>query len=307
MVRVSDLYNFSIKRKRVKDYRGSEPYKRFTTVFEMRARRLVFVGGPHTVGSSRYIQFLNRLLATENPGFILLERPRDWTKGLLESNSIKTPKSSWHEYDWAVDFAKKHDIGFAGMDISDANILKLFISMRKEGMELGIAFWTLLSYYSLKRSMPKASGSALLVRAESRTVLDFLEPGARLHGLKAGFLAACRKYNTESIPGAVDGIVRYVVSKYVGKGPFLKLVNGSNLTAPYPYSKDCELGRISAMWHAQRDKAMIDSCVSALRKHGSVVAIAGTGHIMEMRPVLERELKTKFGSVKANNWDELHS
>jgi len=307
MVRVSDLYNYSMKELKPESYRGSEPYKHFTTVFTMHKKRLIFVGGPHISGSSKYTRFIVRLLALEKPGIVLVERQCDLTEAQLRAHSMHAPKTSWRESDWAIDFAARHSIDFAGMDISDAEILRPFTAMPRDGMELGIAFWTLLNYYSHKRHMPGTDSASALAIVEARTVLNFLDQGMPpLHRLKGRFLTACRKHGAAGIAEAVDKIVRYVVGKYVGKGPLLELIDSSNLTAPYPFAKDCELSRISAKWHAYRDKAMIDNCVSALRKQDKVVAIAGAGHIMEMRGVLEHELKARFGEVVSRRWDELH-
>ncbi|MCL5440830.1 MAG: hypothetical protein M1448_03035 [Candidatus Marsarchaeota archaeon] len=305
MVRVSELYNYSMKELRPEDHHGKEPYKHVTSIFTMNGKRLVFVGGPHTRGSSSYTKFLTRILAQEKSEIILLEKPSNMTKSQLEIHSLNMPKASWGESDWLVNFARMHGIDFAGMDIEDSDILGSFVATGRDGMKLGIAFWTMLTYYSRRHIITDIDSKDLLLIAESQTALDFLFPGSKLYNLRNNFLVTCRRYGHKSIVDAVDKILRQVVAKYVGRDPLLELLDNEHLTAPYPFASGYELSRISAKWHAYRDKAMIDGCISALKKYNRVMAVAGSGHIMEMQGILEKELIAKFGRVKSKGWDEL--
>ncbi len=305
-VSVSDLYNYSMKELTPEDYRGSEIYKHFTTVFDMQGKKLIFVGGLHTRGYSEYIGFITELIDKVKPQIVLIERPNDYTKAQLEEYMNQVPKSSWNETYWTIEAAKKRGIDFAGMDISDSKVLDSFIGSQKDGMELGIMFWTLLGYYGVKGKYIKMSSAERLALAKRYTISDFTVPGMPLYGLHDNFLEACKKYDSTSVNKAVDKIVADMIFKYTGRELSTEFMDSVQLTAPYPFVKGYELSKISALWHATRDKAMIDSCIAALKNHSCVVAIAGTGHIMEMHGVLERELKSEFGEVRTKRWDELH-
>lgn len=304
MVRASELYNYFIKELKLKDFQNKESYEHITTVFQLNRKKLIFVGGPHTNGSSRYIKFLLHLLSSEKPEIILLEKPVDMTKTQLELHSLDVPKTSWDESDWAINFAKRHNIAFAGMDIKDSDILNSFITIKKEGIEIGIAFWIMLTYYSNKRVIRGLSSRDLLMVSESRVALDFLSSSGRFYNLRGRFCSVCKKYDSKSIISALEKILDNVVAKYLGKDPLPIILDKENLTAPYPFGS-YKLNFINTRWYAYRDKVMIENCISALKKYKTVVALAGSGHIIEIREILERELMAKFGTVKSKRWDEL--
>lgn len=303
MVKVSDIHNYLINELKPVYYTKNGQNKQFATVFTTGKKRLVLIGMPHTIGKSDSTRSLMRILSSEKPEIILVEKPADSAKWQLEA-SLKNPQSYWSESDWAIDFAHRHGIKFAGMDIGDRSLLEAFMKASKGNIELAIAFWIMLTYYSQRRAMRGSDSTEILNIAESLVVSDFLNPGGKFHHLRNRFVAICRKQKGATMPECVDMILRRMVAKYAGGGPVPDVMDKRNLTAPYPFEKRYRLSRISAKWHAYRDKAMIDSCISALRDHDKVVAIAGFGHIIEINKILEKEIETVFGKARSKRLPE---
>ena len=50
---------------------------------------------------------------------------------------------------------------------------------------------------------------------------------------------------------------------------------------------------------------MINECVSKLKKHDSVIAIAGNVHVIHAREALHKELIENFSNVKMSYWKDI--
>jgi hypothetical protein len=122
--------------------------------------------------------------------------------------------------------------------------------------------------------------------------------------LKQIFLA--RKQ--DNIEECLDDIIFRIYGENIKKGMNLsnvksKLIRTDFLSINMPPKHRIEEKFL--YWNAFREASMINACVSQLKKHDSVIAIAGNTHVIRAREVLHKELIGNFSNVKMSYWKDI--
>ena len=304
MVKVKEIYDYLLGEFRPDDYsgeKGKAPYKKATTLFDAAGRRLLFVGGMHVGTGDPFIGFLKGTFEKFKPDFLLVERPCTDSEENLSWFTRNEPKEAWREAEWALYFAKECRIGFGGMDAPFNEFFNPFASIGVDSFKFSVFYWFLLQYYSFK-SRARLNAEDVYQLAKSQVIIDFTMQSGRFYTLNKEFMEMCREGKSSTVDDILDAIIAEMTNKYIAKGPVLPLIDKRNMTTPYPFMKGYEINKVSALWTAFRDKYMIEKSVNTLRYHRRVIAVAGIGHIWEIRSFLEKELRKTFGTCETHKW-----
>ena len=276
-----------------------------TTVYKSGKKTLVFVGGDHIVRDAPFIKFLRKAFDKTQPDFLLLERPKYGIEHSAEL--LNKPKDRWSEVQWAIKFAKSKGVPFAGMDADESTLFKPFIEMEdRDGIKAGILTWV-LNYYNnpWRHKIRELSKEDLYDLAVNDIVEDFALTSGRFARFRKEFFNLHKRYKNASLHSFVKKVVQEATDKYVERKPFLSIAQRPRgWWAPYPFGKEYSFNKVRAWWDAYRNKSMIDESIEAMRKHDTVFALAGWGHIFVIRDLLEKEIRKEFSLVKVMRWNE---
>ena len=113
-----------------------------------------------------------------------------------------------------------------------------------------------------------------------------------------------RKYKVDNVNDLIDGIMRSICAKYITDGNPLDIISNSKYFDG-PGSYKYKINRYFIMFNAVRERRMLDTCLGAIDKYDKVIAISGSWHIAQLRPVITKELERKYGNVKTTLWRDL--
>lgn len=304
MVSIKEIYEHNLKTDKSKVQKGTDydVANTETTIFKTKSSTLIFVAGSHGTGRRNFIRFLQSSFRKTKPDIVLLERRKDLSKDEL-LKMTRQPKTKWTEVEWLIDLANKNNVEFKGMDAGNEELFKPFIEWKdKDGIKAGLLRWALNEYSHIKRTnICSLSNDDIYDLAIAEVVKYFTMPTGRFRMFNKEFMKLRNRYQDLGMNDFMRKVLQEAVNKYTDKKPFLVVAEYGNIEAPYPWNQYV-IGKLIAWWDAYRNKSMIDECVKAMKKNCIVYAVAGAGHIIVIRDLLENEIRKEFGQVKVMRW-----
>ncbi|MDE1868848.1 MAG: hypothetical protein KGH60_02685 [Candidatus Micrarchaeota archaeon] len=313
MVTVNSIYKQSFESSWVKSLRiyrdkGDADVKipqNETTIFRSKGKQLVFIAGLHINERTPFVDFIETVIKYAKPQAVLLEQPSNLSKESLERN--KNSRKS--EVQYAILLAEKHGAEIKPMDLSLKEEFTPYLRHAdKDAIKAGILISLMRHYTGLKKYYGKELSTFKDQDFYDQAIMEFIRNifMGWNGNFKKAFVDLSENYKG-SLLDRVKKIDQEAIKKYIGPGlTFESAVDIQNIQAPYPWGK-YELNKIVSWHNAWRNKSMIDTCIKNLKKHRSVVALAGSGHIQECRDFITTEMKKEFGSVEVRRWKELGS
>ncbi len=313
---LSDYYinKYEPQQDRAKRRYSADDYYNNTMVYLTSRKTLVFIAGLHVgdLGPKRkaeFVKFLDTAFKKTRPGSVLVELPESLNAKELDKLLVK-PRSKWMESEWMINFAKRYDATYRGMDLeTKENIGELIRLGKIDDAELALFVYFLFWYHSMAKFWTRKNRA--LTRDDiydltiHRILNILLDKNSELSGISPEILGIHKKYKGRSLADTIDRILRKMTDRYVKSGMHSKLV--VNLKDPQPYIHPYKKYRINefvSYWDANRDRHMMAACLRSLRKNDVVLAIAGSGHINRFSMILLDEIANGIGSARMMSWAE---
>jgi hypothetical protein len=187
-----------------------------------------------------------------------------------------------------------------GMDVGENE--KAESTSRKYGLDTYLLIWFLYLYSSVPRrykTVPKEYYYDLAVSDTLRITSAYYQLFS--HDIKRELEGDLRQ--GKSTLTALENILNKASLRKIGLplqdalmtlkkeleiSPYLLVVNGSGY----------EITKALKDQETLRNKAMIDTCIQTLKNDKKVMAIAGGGHLSEIRDELTKKLNEEFGTCK---------
>ncbi|VVB73214.1 Uncharacterised protein [uncultured archaeon] len=274
-----------------------------TTIYTVKGKTLIFIGGSHVRGRAPFIGFIEKAFKRFDPDVVLVEQSMDMP-GHRMRDKLKRPEREWTEVEWLVNLADKRKIEFRGMDAASNWMFGSFLEMGdKDGIKAGLLRWTISEYKHLLSMELGLSKEDLYDMVVMSIAMDFVRPG-RFSEFNIEFIALRKRYHRLSLNNFMKKVIQGATDKYIEKAPFLSVVEKPGIDSPYPWGRGYKMNKVRAWWNAYRNKSMIDECIKALKQHDTVLAMAGWGHIFTIRELLAKEIIKNVGPVEVLRWKD---
>ncbi len=258
------INELQIPRGRYKDKEEAERRmpKEETTVFKTGNKKLIFVGGVHTIGDNNFTQFLGDLLEKEKPKIVLVEERRNKNPSSKLDRIRDKERSKWTEVDWIFNWGAEHLTPVRGMDIRTKDELIPYINHfgSTEGTKIGIFQTVLLDFKNPYIADPnkKLSLEEYYDLAVESTERRF--NSGTLRHFKDRFIALkeIEEYRDLSIKDFIKVVFEEEAKKYVSNANVLEILNDDKVKAPYPFEDKYKTNKLWVLWGAARDSAMIE-------------------------------------------------
>ena len=276
-----------------------------STFFITKSKKFAFIGCSHEYGGSRtFSDFLVDVFQLLKPQVILLEAdyrtPQSQVLGRL--NAI--PGEVWHENELAVYHSRKYKSAIRGMDESERIQNKMMIALKPDGLKLLIFNMFLVRYNFYRNSLDSLLKNDAYLITKYNFIKDLVDLNRQPGHLKKYFVRLKKIYGTPSMGKVLDNVLKDVVHKYIAPISVLDALNKDYSSTPY--GGRYKISEYIAFFDAIRERRMYESCISALKRYDRVVAISGSWHAMQLRPILKETLGKKFGKVGVYTWKDFY-
>lgn len=281
-----------------------------TTIYKFGNKKLVFIGCSHRDGHNKnFIRFIKNVIDNTKPTLAMVEYDDNYIYE-ISKNCKRLPKNLFSEKELVFSLANEYKYKVYGMDIERSKNIDVFTDKYIDGSkELAIFAWFLILMQQYRKQNKKKKYGRILRYEIYRNMFlsDILaESWLSVLGvwLKQIFLA--RKQ--DNIEECLDDIIFRMYGENIKKGMNLSNVKSKLIRTDFLGINMPPKHRIEEKflyWNAFREASMINACVSQLKKHDSVIAIAGNTHVIRAREVLHKELIENFSNVKMSYWKDI--